>query len=49
MSEDENTELILLLKEFRDIFALDYSEMPKLDPGLMVHALNVDPKAKLVA
>lgn len=42
-------ELILLLKEFRDVFACDYSEMPTLDLGLMVHMLKVDPEAKLVA
>ena len=45
----EKSELILLLKEFRDVFAWDYSEMPGLDPGLVVHTLNVDPEAKPVA
>ena len=48
-SEEEKAELILLLKEFRDIFAWEYSEMPGLDLGLVVHTLNVDPKAKPVA
>lgn len=38
-----------MLKEFKDVFAWDYSEMPKLDPRLVVHTLNVDPEAKLVA
>ena len=33
-------------KEFKDIFIWDYSEMPGLDPELVVHALNMDPKAK---
>ena len=33
-------------KEFKDIFIWDYSEMPGLDPKLVVHALNVDPEAK---
>ena len=47
--EKEKSELILLLKEYKDIFAWDYSEMPGLDPGLVVHTLNVDPKAKPVA
>ena len=37
--------MILLLKEFRDVFAWDYSEMPRLDTGLVVHTLNVDLKA----
>ena len=33
--EEEKSELILLLKEFKDIFARDYSEMLRLDPGLV--------------
>jgi len=49
LTEKEKSELILLLKEFRDVFAWDYSEMPGLDPGLVVHTLNVDPEAKPVA
>ena len=49
LSEEEKAELILLLKEFRDVFAWDYSEMPGLDPRLVVHMLNVDLGAKLVA
>ena len=49
LSEEEKLELILLLKEFRDVFTWDYSEMLGLDLGLVVHTLNVDPKAKLVA
>ena len=48
-SEEEKVELILLLKEFRDVFAWDYSEMPSLDPRLVVHTLNVNPEAKPVA
>ena len=39
----------MLLKEYKDVFAGDYSEMLGLDPGLVVHTLNVDPKAKPVA
>ena len=37
-----------MLKEFNDVFTWDYSEMPGLDPGLVTHTLNVDPKAKPV-
>ena len=40
---------MLLLKEFKDVFAWDYSEMPGLDPRLVAHTLNVDPEAKSVA
>jgi len=48
LSEKEKSKLIVLLKEYKDIFAWD-SEMPRLDPGLVVHMLNVDPEAKPVA
>ena len=48
LSKKEKSELILLLKEFKNVFAWDYNEMPRLDPRLVVHTLNVDPKAKLV-
>lgn len=48
LSEEEKLELILLLKEFEDVFTWDHSEMLGLDCGLVVHTLNVDPKAKLV-
>ena len=41
--------MIMLLKEYKDVFAWDYREMPGLDLGLVVHTLNVDPEAKLVA
>ena len=49
LTEKEKSELILLLKEFKDVFAWDYSEMSGLDPGLVAHTLNVDPEAKPVA
>ena len=41
--------MIMLLKEYKDVFAWDYREMPGLDSGLVVHTLNVDLEAKLVA
>ena len=49
LTEKEKSELILLLKEFKDVFAWDYSEMSGLDLGLVAHTLNVDPEAKPVA
>ena len=49
LTEEEKSELILLLKEFKDIFVWDYSEMPGLNRGLVAHTLNVDPEAKPVA
>ena len=49
LTEKEKLELILLLKEFNDAFAWDYSEILGLDPGLVTHTLNVDLEAKPVA
>ena len=49
LTEKEKSELILLLKEFKDVFVQDYSEMPGLDPRLVAHTLNVDPEAKPMA
>ena len=49
MSENEKSKLILLLKEYKDVFVWGYSEMSRLDPRLVVYTLNVDPKAKPVA
>ena len=45
----EKSELILPLKEFKDIFAWDYNEMLGLDLGLVAHTLNVDPEVKPMA
>ena len=42
LSLSEKTQLISLLKEYKDIFAWQYEEMPGLDPNLVVHMLNVD-------
>ena len=49
LTKEEKSELILLLKEFKDVFVWDYNEMPGLDPGLVAHTLNVDPEAKPMA
>ena len=38
LTKKEKTELILLLKEFKDDFAWDYSEMLGLDTGLVAHS-----------
>ena len=42
LTEKEKLELVPLLKEFKDVFPWDYSEMPRLDPRLIAHTLNVD-------
>ena len=37
-----------LLKRYVDVFAWTYDEIPDLDPRLVVHFLNVDPRIKLI-
>ncbi|GLT28219.1 hypothetical protein SLA2020_031680 [Shorea laevis] len=38
--------MIGLLQEYKDVFAWHYDEMPRLNPALVVHSLNVDPSKK---
>ena len=49
LSKKVKLELISLLEEFKDVFAWNYSEMPGLDPRLVVHIWNVDLESKPVA
>ena len=44
----EKEQLVILIKEYTDVFAWTYDEMPGLDPTLVVHALNVNLGVKLV-
>ena len=44
----EKKELLSLLKEYRDVFAWQYEEMPGLDPEMVAHAFNIEPGAKPV-
>ena len=46
LPEKEKRRLITLLKEYKDVFAWDYEEMPGLDPKVVTHKLNVDAKAR---
>jgi hypothetical protein len=39
-------ELIKLLKEYKDYFAWDYSEMPGLDRSIVEHRLPIKPGFK---
>lgn len=48
LPEEKKRKLIVLLKEDKDVFAWDYEEMPRLDPKVATHKLNVDPKARSV-
>uniref|UniRef100_A0A2N9HCQ8 Integrase catalytic domain-containing protein n=1 Tax=Fagus sylvatica TaxID=28930 RepID=A0A2N9HCQ8_FAGSY len=40
--------LVELLKEYQDVFAWQYDEMPGIDPKLVAHSLNVEPGTRPV-
>ena len=42
LSIKERMHLVELLKEYQDIFAWQYDEMPGIDPKLVAHSLNVE-------
>ncbi|KAI5337873.1 hypothetical protein L3X38_017144 [Prunus dulcis] len=42
LTSEEKKALASLLKEFRDVFAWSYEEMPGLNPNLVSHTLNID-------
>ena len=46
--EEERRKLITLLREYKDVFAWSYQEIPVLSPNLVTHNLKVDPDAKPV-
>jgi hypothetical protein len=43
LDTDFREKLIKLLKEYKDFFALDYSEMPSLDRSIVEHWLPIKP------
>ena len=45
-SEEERRKLVALFREYKDVFAWSYQEMPGLSPRLVTHKLKVDPNAK---
>jgi hypothetical protein len=47
-SPDEIVIYTSLFKEFRDIFAWTYEEMPGIDPSIVVHEIKTYPRAKPV-
>ena len=47
-SHAEILEYTKLFKEFRDIFAWSYDEMPGIDPRIVEHEINTYPNAKAV-
>uniref|UniRef100_A0A2N9G1I9 RNA-directed DNA polymerase n=1 Tax=Fagus sylvatica TaxID=28930 RepID=A0A2N9G1I9_FAGSY len=48
LSVEERMHLVELLKEYQDVFAWQYDEMPGIDPKLVAHSLNVEPGARPV-
>ena len=42
--KDLKHELIALLKEFREIFAWSYQDMPRLDTEIVLHRILVKPE-----
>ena len=47
-SASELGSYMVLFKEFSDIFALTYEEIPGIDPSIVVHDIRSYPDAKLV-
>jgi hypothetical protein len=48
LSSSERTQLVALLKEYQDVFAWQYNEMPGINPTLVAHSLNVELEARPV-
>ena len=46
--KDMKPELIALLKEFREIFAWSYQDMPRIYTEIVVHGIQVKPECPLV-
>ena len=48
LSKKKRGKLVALLKEYKNVFAWSYQEMPHLSTSLVMHKLKVDPNAKPV-
>ena len=48
LSPSEKEDLIHLIREYIDVFAWNYEDMPGLDPQIAMHHLNINPDAKPV-
>ena len=46
LSLTEKEELVVLVREYIDIFAWNYEDIPELDPQVAMHHLNIKPDAK---
>ena len=48
LSLTEKEELVVLVREYINVFAWNYEDMPGLDPQVAMHRLNIKPDAKPV-
>src|SRR4051812_40912522 len=48
LSQDEKADLIALIREYIDVFAWHYEDMPGLDPKVAMHHFNIKAGAKPV-
>ena len=48
LSVEERMHFVELLKEYQDVFAWQYDEMPEINSKLVAHSLNVEPGTRLV-
>jgi len=48
LSPSEKEDLISLVREYIDVFAWNYEDMPGLDPRVAMHPLNINLDAKPV-
>ena len=48
LSSEEKTELVTVLKEFKDVFAWSYEDMPGIDPEIAEHKIPLIPESKPV-
>jgi len=44
----EKEELIVLIKEYINVFTWNYEDIPRLDPQVAMHHLNIKPDTKSV-
>ena len=48
LSLEERERLVALLKDFKDVFAWSYEDMPGIDPEIVQHRIPLDPEARPV-
>ena len=48
LSLEERERLVALLKDFKDVFAWSYEDMPGIDPEIVQHRIPLDPEGRPV-